>query len=150
MNRTSRIVALSAVVVCVAGVGVAWAADDLGQSLPQHQAPAMSKQPAAPTSSVAKPSGPSMSLQGEIVLRNEDPQTGVLYLRVKDADGRVWLLSAASATAVTKDGMNASMDLLKEGARVEASFPRSGENVPVASSVTVLQPAPAGVSKHGK
>ncbi len=152
MNRTDVLAVMSALVVCVAGVGVAGAADDLGQSVPQYQAPATLKPPVAPTNSAAKQerSGPSMSLQGEIVLRNEDRQTGVLYLRVKDADGRVWVLSAASATAVTKDGMNVSMDLLKEGARVEASFPRGGENVPVASSIAVLQPALAGLSNHRK
>ncbi len=99
-------------------------------------APAVASQPSQP-----KPATTMQTLRGSIVLRTADSnkKSGLMYLRVKSDDGRVWLLTVDSAsTTLTHNGAKASSDELVEGARVETSFPRGGDAVPVAGSLSIV------------
>jgi hypothetical protein len=101
---------------------------------------------ALPVMGAAQDDSPSLeskaTIQGEVILRTPDPARGVVYLRLREDSGRVWLIAVTpTATAVTQEGLPVAHDLLKEGARVEAAFPRGTDDVPVAESVAILSPS---------
>ena len=95
---------------------------------------------AAPAQQTAQASS-SQNVIGEIIRRTiDDKHPNLVYLRIKDDHGRVWLMTLDSAkTDMTgSTGIKPTMHDFMEGARVEATFPRGGEDVPVAEGMTLL------------
>ena len=153
MKRIGQ-VGLAVVVLC-SGVGVASAANDKVKAKDNYdylyEEPAVAAvEEAAPVKAEAKveanaepkaepkeeTTGASMSVTGEVVLRQTDAKhKNVVYLRMKDSTDRVYLVQVDGTTALS----GATMDTLAEGMQVSASFPRGGESVPVATSISLVQ-----------
>jgi hypothetical protein len=129
-------------VVGVMVVGVSAEAADgasKGASKNQFSAPAAVPAMAAPAKAKAEPPKDVVlvAVEGQLVLREEDPkQPGMAYIRVKDADDRVWMMAVDAKIEITDAKGKAGMDALVEGVSVHAVFPRI-EQMPVASTVEI-------------
>ena len=136
MGRSMLIGAVLSVVV----IGIVAPA----QAANQKSAAASSKNTTTTTTAsttTTETAGPSMSVDGDIVLRQDDPaQSGMVYLRVKDSTERVWLMAVDPAqTTITINGAATGASDLVEGEHVSASFPRGTSDVPMATAVSVTQ-----------
>jgi alkylhydroperoxidase family enzyme len=90
-----------------------------------------------------QPAASMVSIQGEIVLRTPDAkQKQIVYLRVRDESGRVWIMAAHEMkTAIMRDGLKVTLQELREGAHVAAEFPRNAD-VPLATSLMLMPATP--------
>lgn len=95
-----------------------------------------------------QPAVSMVAIQGEIVLRTPDAKhKQVVYLRVRDESGRVWIMAAHEMkTAILRDGIKVNLQELHEGMQVAAEFPRNAD-VPLATSLTLMPAATPPAAK---
>jgi hypothetical protein len=139
-ERTMKsLIGLGLIVGMVLGIaaGRLEAADPAGKAAPKGGKSATMFAPAPQP--VAEPEAPAVSVavEGQIVMRQEE--LGTVYIRVKDADDRVWVMAVDGAkTEIANDRGKVDASSLLEGVRVLATFPRT-DKMPVASKV-LIQP----------